>query len=371
MATIDDRLKFSGGGYADHGENAKLLVQSRDRVSARLRQALRGVLAGIRSDLLRRGDLAQAREQRHFLYGIRDALLESGVRLESLVARHWCREFDAAIGGRPAPRLSVLSLDGSGDREEELALQAIAERLRGQYAVALAAIGRHLAALSGQDRAGADSAAPEVLCRALCGAFSEAAFGRPARLELLRCMLPYVGAEFGAVYDEWGGQLANLDRSAEPGRGPGQPPALAGHDGASAAQRREHAPVAAEAALAGFLALPLPAVAAQLLHGEWRALLLRVHAEGDRDAWNAACAAAGELVWSVRIAPGSPERKKLVGRLPNLLKQLHDGFERLGLDAGRRVELLDALFGVHAAILRGDPPPAIPARARISVPGGA
>jgi len=275
------------------------------------------------------------------------------VHLESLLAGHWRREFDAATAGRLGARLSVLSLDEPDDREEELALQAIVERLRGRCAAAVEAIGRRLAALSGRDQVG--GAAPEVLCKALRGALCEAAFGRLERLELLRSLLPYAGAEFGAVYDQWWGELASEERPAAAGSRP-------------SSVERDHA--AAEAALAGFLALPLPAVAAQLLAGEWRELLRRLHAEGDRDAWDAACTAAGELVWSVRLAPGSPERKMLLGRLPNLLKQLQDGFERLGLDAVRRVEILDALFGVHAAILRGEAPQSIPARARIVIPGG-
>ena len=336
-------LGLLDGGFADSAENARLLAHSRDRTAARLRPALGGVLARIHADLLRRGELASERGQRHFLYGIRDVLLESGVQLESLLVRHWCREFDAAIGGGPAPRLSVLNLDGSGDREEELALRALTERLREQRAQALAAIGRHLVGLSGREQVRA--AAPELLCRALRATFSEAGLGLPARLELLRVMLPFVDAEFGAVYEAWGAELASAERPPESGSGPG------GAD--------DHA--AAEAALTGFLALPLPAVAAQLLDGEWRELLRRLHAEGDRDAWNGACAVAAELVWSVRIAPGSQERKMLVGRLPNLLRRLQEGFERLGIDAGRRVEILDALFGVHAAILRGEAPPAIPA----------
>ena len=339
-----------GDSFADPAENARLLAHSRDWTAARLRPALGGVLARIHADLLRRGELASERGQRHFLYGIRDVLLESGVQLESLLVRHWCREFDAAIGGGPAPRLSVLNLDGAGDGEEELVLRALAERLREQRAQALAVIGRHLVGLSGREQVRA--AAPELLCRALRATFSEAGLGLPARLELLRVVLPFVDAEFGAVYEAWGAELASAERPLESGSRPGS-------------ADRDQAASAAEAALTGFLALPLPAVAAQLLNGEWRELLCRLHAEGDRDAWNAANAVAGELVWSVRIAPGSPARKMLVGRLPNLLRQLQDGFERLGIDAGRRVELLDALFGVHAAILRGEAPPAIPARTNL------
>ncbi|OIQ99198.1 hypothetical protein GALL_187800 [mine drainage metagenome] len=340
MTAIDGRRQVSSSATQSR-ENAGLLGHSRDRVAARLRLALRGALSGVCADLLRRGELVD--EQRHLLYGIRDALLEQGVQLESLLAGHWRREFDAAAAGRSAVRLSVLSLDEPGDREEEFALQAIAERLRGRCGPAVEAIGRRLVVLSGREQAG--GAAPEVLCKALRATLCDAALGRLERLELLRCLLPYAGTEFAAVYEDWRDALA----SAVP-LGDASPARVVSSD-------TDHA--AAEAALAGFLVLPLPSVAAQLLAGEWRELLTRIHAEGDRAAWNAANAVAGELVWSVRIAPGSPERKTLVGRLPNLLKQLHDGFERIGVDAGRRVEILDGLFGVHAAILRGDPP-AIP-----------
>ncbi|HUY03617.1 MAG TPA: DUF1631 family protein [Rhodocyclaceae bacterium] len=342
MTAIDGRRQVSSGGTPSQ-ENAGLLAQSRDRVAARLRLALRGVLSGVCADLLRRGELVG--EQRHLLYGIRDALLEKGVHLESLLAGHWRREFDAAVAGRSAVRLSVLSLDEPGDRDEALALQAIAERLRGRCGPALEAIGWRLVVLSGRDHQGASGVAPEVLCKALRATLCDAALGRLERLELLRCLLPYAGTEFAAVYEEWRDALASAGPLSEASQ-------------ARVVGNADHA--AAEAALAGFLALPLPVVAAQLLAGEWRELLRRIHAEGDREAWNAANAVAGELVWSVRIAPGSPERKTLVGRLPKLLKQLHDGFERIGVDAGRRVEILDGLFGVHAAILRGDPP-AIPA----------
>lgn len=121
-------------------------------------------------------------------------------------------------------------------------------------------------------------------------------------------------------------------------------------------ERREIAAVAADEVLAAWLSGPLPAGVADLLAHEWRALLVRLYVEGDESGWNKAAATAAELVASVAPLADAQARKALAGRLPVLVKSIHDGLDRLHVAVERRMSLLDCLFSIHAAVLRGAAP---------------
>ncbi|HEX6733229.1 MAG TPA: DUF1631 family protein [Azonexus sp.] len=123
----------------------------------------------------------------------------------------------------------------------------------------------------------------------------------------------------------------------------------------------ELAALAADSELQLWLGSDLPGAVRELLDHEWRALLTRIHLkEGpDSEAWQKALATAGDLVDSVRTKHDGQERQALARQLPVLIKQLSAGFDRLALAPERRHVLLDALFSLHAAALRGsEPPPA-------------
>lgn len=121
-------------------------------------------------------------------------------------------------------------------------------------------------------------------------------------------------------------------------------------------EKREMAAVAADEVLAKWLSGPLPSAVADLLSHEWRALLVRYYTNGDDGAWQAAVATAEELVASVAPQVDGRGRKELAARLPNLVKNIHDGLDRLHVAVERRLSLLDCLFSVHAAVLRGAAP---------------
>lgn len=123
-------------------------------------------------------------------------------------------------------------------------------------------------------------------------------------------------------------------------------------------ERREIAAVAADEVLSAWLSGPLPAGAADLLAHEWRALLIRLYLDGDDAGWHKAVATAAELVASVAPQADAPARKTLAARLPELVRRIHDGLDRLHVAAERRMALLDCLFSIHAAVLRGAAPAA-------------
>jgi hypothetical protein len=121
-------------------------------------------------------------------------------------------------------------------------------------------------------------------------------------------------------------------------------------------ERRELAAVAADAALAGWLSTPLPVAVADLLTHEWRTLLVRYYLNDDQIAWDMAISTAGDLVASVQPQTETQGRKMLAARLPTLVKQIHDGLDRLQVAVERRLSLIDCLFSIHAAVLRGAAP---------------
>lgn len=122
-------------------------------------------------------------------------------------------------------------------------------------------------------------------------------------------------------------------------------------------ERRELAAVAADAVLAAWLTLPLPAAVADILNTEWRALLVRQYLQDDTEGWESAVSTASDLVASVEPVAAAAGRKALAAKLPTLVKRIHDGLDLAGVSMERRVALLDCLFSLHAAVLRGTAPP--------------
>ncbi|MBI4997028.1 MAG: DUF1631 family protein [Rhodocyclales bacterium] len=123
-------------------------------------------------------------------------------------------------------------------------------------------------------------------------------------------------------------------------------------------ERRELAAVAADAVLAAWLTAPLPPAVADLLTTEWRALLVRQYMRDDSEGWEAAVSTAADLVASVEPVTDAAGRKGLAAKLPTLVKRIHDGLDQAGVTMERRVSLLDCLFSLHAAVLRGAAPAA-------------
>ncbi|MBI5785884.1 MAG: DUF1631 family protein [Rhodocyclales bacterium] len=121
-------------------------------------------------------------------------------------------------------------------------------------------------------------------------------------------------------------------------------------------ERRELAAVAADAVLAVWLTSPLPAAVADLLTTEWRSLLVRQYLRDDSEGWESAVNTATDLVASVAPVTDAAGRKGLAAKLPTLVKRIHDGLDLAGVTMERRVSLLDCMFSLHAAVLRGAAP---------------
>ncbi len=121
----------------------------------------------------------------------------------------------------------------------------------------------------------------------------------------------------------------------------------------------ELATLAADSELHFWLCSDLPMAVKDLLDHEWRALLKKIHLnEGpESDVWQNALTTAADLADSVRAKHDGQGRQALARQLPVLIKQLTAGFDRVGVPADRRHSLLDALFSLHAASLRGTEPP--------------
>lgn len=121
-------------------------------------------------------------------------------------------------------------------------------------------------------------------------------------------------------------------------------------------ENREMAAVAADQALSSWLQMPLPGAVADLLNNEWRSLLAQQYLGGDEGAWGVSVKTVAELVASVQPQPDIKDRKLLAARLPMLVKCIHDGLDHLDIPDNRRLSLIDALFSLHAAVLRGASP---------------
>jgi hypothetical protein len=121
-------------------------------------------------------------------------------------------------------------------------------------------------------------------------------------------------------------------------------------------ERREIAAMAADEVLSTWLSRPLPSAVADLLAHEWRALMVRLYLEQDDVAWDKAVATAADLVASIVPQADAQGRKALAAKLPVMVKSIHDGLDRLRVAVERRMSLLDCLFSIHAAVLRGAAP---------------
>jgi hypothetical protein len=133
-------------------------------------------------------------------------------------------------------------------------------------------------------------------------------------------------------------------------------------------QREKMAALAADQALTGWLAMPLPVALADLLSNEWRSQLVRHYLAANNDAWTAAIGTVADLVASVQPQPDVRERRLLAAKLPMLVKRIHDSLNSAKVPDARRMALIDGLFSLHAAILRGGSPEIAPAMPEAPVP---
>lgn len=97
----------------------------------------------------------------------------------------------------------------------------------------------------------------------------------------------------------------------------------------------------------------LPRVILAFLEGPWQLLLARIHAaSGDQgEDWQEARKTMEELVWSLSLRTARSERERLVAALPDLVRRLEEGLERLGTPAEQRAPFFASLAKYHLKLV--------------------
>ncbi len=100
--------------------------------------------------------------------------------------------------------------------------------------------------------------------------------------------------------------------------------------------------------------IELPGPVAAIIKGPWARVLERIYLrEGGRHAgFVQALETADDLIWSVGPKANADERKRLVGMLPTLLKNLQHGMEIAAVEAEDRGRFFSTLVDCHAAAVK-------------------
>ncbi len=144
--------------------------------------------------------------------------------------------------------------------------------------------------------------------------------------------------------------------------------ARAASESARRGERHDQCLAAASRVIRGLVERDTPAAVADFLEVYWVQLLART-AYGlgvDSAEYQGQVRTAAELASSVAGDADPAVRRQLAPTLPHLIKRLQAGLEALGLDAARRQSALAPCMDLHAALIRGSPPPPCP---RSPLPG--
>ena len=98
----------------------------------------------------------------------------------------------------------------------------------------------------------------------------------------------------------------------------------------------------------------VPAVVREMLLDSWVGALASVQlAEGEGSpAWQALIRTMDDLLWSVEPKSSPEDRKRMVGMLPGMLRELHQGFARGAMTDARRDAFLGTLVDCHAMAVK-------------------
>jgi hypothetical protein len=98
----------------------------------------------------------------------------------------------------------------------------------------------------------------------------------------------------------------------------------------------------------------VPAVVRRFLEGPWRRVLERTWlASGDRGGqWKLDVETMDILLWSLVPKATAPERRRLVGLLPELLRRINDGARRGELPEEERKRFVTAMAAYHAQAVK-------------------
>lgn len=97
----------------------------------------------------------------------------------------------------------------------------------------------------------------------------------------------------------------------------------------------------------------LPRVILTFLQGPWQLLLARIRATpGEQmDSWQEAVRTMQDLVWSLSLRNARTERERLVALLPDLVRRLQAGLQRLGAAEEQRTAFFASLAKYHLKLV--------------------
>ncbi len=98
----------------------------------------------------------------------------------------------------------------------------------------------------------------------------------------------------------------------------------------------------------------LPGLIVDFVRQTWRKVLMHSYTmDGERGAdWQAAIKTMRDLLWSVTPKMGTEDRLALVAMLPELLRQLREGMNRIEVEPGQREVIFSALVACHSAAVK-------------------
>lgn len=124
--------------------------------------------------------------------------------------------------------------------------------------------------------------------------------------------------------------------------------------------QREQARMRARQVVRSFVEQGMPPVIGDFLEEHWTRVLRTIivkHGEGGAE-WQEATDVLADLLWSLQPKPVLDDRKQLATRVPEILRRLNGGFDRIGLAPAARKVFFDTCFALQTAALRGGPVPA-------------
>lgn len=98
----------------------------------------------------------------------------------------------------------------------------------------------------------------------------------------------------------------------------------------------------------------VPGIVKEFLRGPWRDLMAGIHASSGSESkpWMKALNIASTLVWSLMPKETDEARAQLLDTLPNILRALRDGMEKLNVPAENREALFACLAMEHSRLAR-------------------
>lgn len=226
---VDNVIRFPEGarGATIEPDRSQTLAKARELMAEKLAEALGSLLPRIEENFLARGDASTGRVQRELYYRTRDVIHEKAQRLQSGLATAWLtlcekkfglgEQAKAAQASKIPVELQLLDLDAM---EQDLAVKAIASRLRSGCDEELFAVGHRLASLCGQTES--LWFIEDLIAQALDQTLIETGVVGAAQIELLHAMESHAVDAFGPTIQELNaflvgrGVLPTLRRSYSP-----------------------------------------------------------------------------------------------------------------------------------------------------------